>query len=83
MRVLAATTFLVVLLMACSGLPNQAKTDRQIAEEMVECMLENGDGLVISFMGGKDAAAEMAEQSSTREQLIAARDKECREENAE
>ena len=60
-------------------MPDQAKTDRQIADEVVECMLEKGEGFGIAFMGGKDGVAEFLEQSSTRQQLITARDEECQE----
>ena len=64
---------------ACSALPDQAKTDRQIADEIVKCMMENGDQFGIAFMGGKDDVAAFLEQSSTREQLIKARDEECQQ----
>ena len=61
----------------CSALPDQTKTDRQMADEIVECMMEKGDGFGIAFMGGKDGVAEFLEQSSTRQQLITAREEEC------
>ena len=78
MRVLILIAILVCSA-ACSALPDQAKTDRQIADEVVECMLEKGEGFGIAFMGGKDGVAEFLEQSSTRQQLITARDEECQE----
>ena len=62
---------------ACSALPDSAKSERQIANEIVECQLEQGGGLGIAFMGGKESVADLYAQSATKEQLIQERDKEC------
>ena len=79
MRFLILAVSLAVILASCSSLPAQVKTDRQIAKEIVDCMLRADPeaGVGIAFMGGKDSVAETMEQSATREQLVAERNKEC------
>lgn len=55
------------------------KSDYQIAQEAVECMLRNdpqaGTGLL--FFGGKDTYAKMIEQSMTRQDIVAFRNEHC------
>ncbi len=78
-HILMLTTTLLLLLAACTALPGFAKTDLQVAEETVECMMQNDPdiGLGIAFMSGKDAYARLLEQTQTRDQLIAERDEAC------
>ena len=75
--VVMAVGLMAMVTTACSALPDSFKTERQIANEIVECQLEQGDGLGITFLGGKDSVAELYAQSATKEQLIRERDKEC------
>ena len=55
------------------------KSDYQIAQEAVDCMIRNdpavGTGLL--FAGGKDVYAKMIEQSMTRQDIVAFRDEQC------
>ena len=75
------TAIALASIVACSALPDSVKSERQIANEIVECQLEQGGGLGITFMGGKDSVADLYAQSATKEQLIQERDKECGEED--
>ena len=52
------TAIALTLATACSDLPDSVKSERQIANEIVECQLEQGGGLGIAFMGGKESVAD-------------------------
>ncbi len=67
-------------LLGCSALPDDAKTDRMIAEELYECQLENDPNFGTGAMllgASKSAILTLYVDFSTRDQLIAERDKEC------
>ena len=79
-------TTLLTFNAACSvprHAPDTAKSNLQIAEEAVDCMLERdpNNALGIMFMGGKDSYAVILEQTHTRNQIIALRNQECRSTN--
>lgn len=59
------------------------QTDYQIAQESVDCMLQDdpNNGLGIMMLGGKDAYARLIEQSMTRPQIEALRDEACQNPN--
>ena len=56
------------------------KSDYQIAQEAVDCMLRNNpeDAFGIMMMGGKDAYARVIEQSMARPGIEAFRDENCK-----
>ena len=70
---LAAVAILALTTLACG------KSDYQIAQEAVDCMLQNDPdtGLGIMMMGGKDAYAKLVEQSMARPEIEAFRDENC------
>ena len=78
--VVAAVGLLVLATMACSALPDSAKTERQIATEAVECLQAGNVGkFAVDLLGGKDAVIAEAVRESTKDQLIQERDKACGE----
>ena len=70
---LAAVAILTLTTLACG------KSDYQIAQEAVDCMMQNDPDsrLGIMMMGGKDTYARFAEQSMTRPEIEAFRDENC------
>lgn len=79
------TIIAAVFLLACgiaSQVPDQVKTDHQIAQEAINCMMEKDPDstMGVLLLGGKDEAARFIEQMGTREQIIEARDEVCTEE---
>ena len=70
---LAAVTILTLTTLACG------KSDYQIAQEAVDCMMRNDPDsrLGIMMMGGKDAYARLAEPSMTKPEIKAFRDENC------
>lgn len=73
---------LLTLAIACAvpkSAPDTAKSDLQIAEEAVECMIEKEpeNSLGLAFLGGKDNFALIMEQTMTRRQIIKLRNEEC------
>ena len=73
----AMVTVAAMFLMGCYNI--EARSNQQIAEEAIECMMNNDPeaGLGILFVGGKDAYATMLEQTMTKDQLAAFRDENC------
>ena len=71
----------ILLTAGCSALPDALKSDRQIAQELADCKITNdpefGAGLFLVGIGGKDEYVDLIVGGSTKEQLIAERDKEC------
>ena len=55
------------------------KSDYQIAQEAVDCMIRNDPdaGTSLLFLGGKDVYAKMIEQSMTRQDIVAFRNEHC------
>ena len=80
MGVVVAVGLIALASMACSALPDSAKSERQIATEAVECLQAGfGGEFAVDLLGGKDAVIEEALRESTKEQLLQERDKACRE----
>ena len=75
-RYLAILIVLALTVLACG---TAAKTDYQIAQEAVDCMLRNNpdDGFGIMMMGGKDAYAKVIEQSMFRPSIVEFRKQNC------
>ena len=73
---LAILIALALTALACS---TATKTDYQIAQEAVDCMLRNNpdDRFGIMMMGGKDAYAKVIEQSMSRPSIVEFRNQNC------
>ena len=75
-RYLAIFIALALTALACG---TGGKTNYQIAQEAVDCMLRNNpeDGFGIMIMGGKDAYAKVIEQSMSRPSIVEFRNQNC------
>ena len=76
-RGLIVSLLLLPLFPAC----NFAESEGDIARDIVECQMRNDpDRLWLMMLGGKEGAALLYEQISTREELLAEREAECSKE---
>ena len=76
--VVTAVGLLVLASVACSALPDLAKSERQIADEAATCLQAGyGEEFAVLFPNGKDGIAGTLVQTSSREQLVTYRDQKC------